>query len=104
MYLDKYKWYNMPQAVHKMLVHSHDVIAIKCVPVGCLSEEPQESSNKVFKASREHFTRKTSRVNTNMDLMRRMLCMSDPLISSMRRSQAGKKERDLPPEARELLK
>ena len=47
MYLDKYKWYNMPQAVHKMLVHSHDVIAIKCVPVGCLSKEPKESSNKI---------------------------------------------------------
>jgi hypothetical protein len=40
----------------------------------CLAEEPQESSNKVFKYSREHFTRKTSRINTNKDLMTRMLC------------------------------
>ena len=81
------------------------MIRVKCVPVGCLSEEPQESSNKVFKYSREHFTRKTSRINTNKDLMTRMLCMSDPLVSSTRRSQAEKKlDRTLPAVALALLK
>ena len=95
----------MPQAVHKMLVHSHAVVAVKCVPVGALSEEPQESSNKVFKASREHFTRKISRVATNTDLIRRMLTMSDPLVATLRRSQeTNKKDKTLPVEALALLK
>ena len=92
----------MPQAVHKMLVHSHAVVA---VPVGALSEEPQESSNKVFKASRENFTRKISRIATYTDLIRRMLTMSAPLVASLRRSQeANKKEKTLPVEALALLK
>ena len=105
LYVEQYSWYNMPQAVHKMLVHSHAVVAVKCVPVGALSEEPQESSNKVFKASREHFTRKISRIATNTDLIRRMLTMSDPLGASLRRSQeANKKEKTLPVEALALLK
>jgi len=35
--------------------------------------------------------------------MRRMLCSSDPVISSLRRSADSKKELELPEEAAELL-
>ena len=104
MYISMYSWYNIPQAVHKMLAHGHQVVSIKAIPVGSLSEEPQESSNKVFKHNREHHTRKFSRVQTNYDLMSRMLCNSDPKVSSMRRSQAKDKQNSqLPDEAKELL-
>ena len=94
----------MPQAVHKMLAHSSQVINIKAIPVGSLSEELQESSNKVFKFTREHLTRKFSRVQTNYDLMTRMLCSSNPKVSSERRSQGKEKEITLPEEAMHLMK
>lgn len=104
MYISMYNWYNIPQAVHKMLAHGHQVVRIKALPVGSLSEEPQESSNKVFKHSREHHTSKFSRVHTNYDLMSRMLCSSDPKVSSMRRSQAKDKlTSQMPEEAKKLL-
>ena len=105
LYVREYPWYYMPQGVHKMLMHSHQVVSVKCVPLGSLSEEPQEASNKIFKKSRESFTRKTSRENTNKDLMTRLLCLSDPSISNIRRSKPDRKEsRNLPREALDLLK
>ncbi|KAL7298883.1 hypothetical protein TKK_0007991 [Trichogramma kaykai] len=41
---------------------------------------------------REKHSRKSSRVNTNTDLFRRLLLCSDPLISSYRKN---KKKRDI---------
>ena len=93
----------MPQALHKVLIHSHQLVRAKPLPIGMLSEEAQEASNKNVKRFRENFTRKTSRKDTNCDLMRRMLCSSDPVISSLRRSADSKKELELPEEAAELL-
>ena len=74
-----------------------------CLAIGMLSEEAQEASNKNVKRFRENFTRKTSRKDTNCDLMRTMLCSSDPVISSLRRSADSNKELELPEEAAELL-
>ena len=104
LYISLYNWYYMPQAVHNMLANSSQVINIKAIPVGFLSEEPQESSNKVFKFTREHLTRKFSRAQTNYNLMTRMLCSSDPKVSSKRRSQGKEKDITLPEEARYLMK
>ena len=70
-YVTHFKWYPMPAAVHKMIVHSHQVVRDKPVPIGLLSEEAQESRNKDVKNFREHFTRKYSRKVTNEDVMRR---------------------------------
>ena len=91
LYTRLYNWYHMPQAVHKMLAHSHQVVSIKAIPVRSLSEEPQESSIKLFKYNREHHT------------MMSMLCSSDPKVSRMRRSQRKDKDSSLPEEAKELL-
>ena len=104
LYVLEYPWYPMPQAVHKLLLHSHQVVRVKELPVGMLSEEAQEASNKNFKNFREFFTRKSSRKKTNEDLMRRLLCTSDPLISQMRRSlQKPKPESELPAECESLF-
>ena len=104
IYVQKYSCYLMPQAVHKLLIHSHQVVRVKELPVGMLSEEAQESSNKNFKNFREFFTRKSSRVSTNLDLMRRLLCSSDPVITSIRRSMVReRKEIDLPKDSKDLL-
>ena len=94
----------MPQAVHKLLIHSHQVVRVKELPFGMLSEEAQESSNKNFKNFHKLFTKKSSRVSTNQDLMRRLLCSSDPVITSIRRSMVReRKEIDLPKDSKDLL-
>ena len=67
----------MPLAAHNMLAHSHQVVALNAIPFGSLSEEPQESSNKIFKYTHEHHTRKIATEKLNFDLMSRMLCNSD---------------------------
>ena len=104
LYVENYSWYPLPQAVHKLLIHSHQVVRVKELPIGMLSEEAQESSNKNFKNFRENFTRKSSRVLTNTDLMRRLLCSSDPVITSQRRSmQRERNEKELPEESKKLL-
>ena len=104
LFITEYPWYYMPQAVHKLLIHSHQVVSLKDVPVGMLSEEAQEASNKKCKNFREFFTRKCSRKDTNMDMMRRLLCASDPHISMMRCSQANQRvKKELPAGCEELL-
>jgi len=92
LYVENYSWYPMPQAVHKLLIHSHQVVRVKELPIGMLSEEAQDSSNKNFKNFKKNFTRKSSRVLNNTDLMRRLLCASDPVITSQRRSMQRDRE------------
>ena len=62
LYVENYSWYPMPQAVHKLLIHSHQDVRVKELPIGMLSEEVQESSNKNFKNFRENFTRKNEEI------------------------------------------
>ncbi|KAL4702683.1 hypothetical protein ACJJTC_018692 [Scirpophaga incertulas] len=84
LYLREYSWYNMPVTVHKVLFHRRDVIASCILPIGQLPEEAQEARNKDNRRYREFFTRKTSRIDTNTDLLNRLLISSDPFISSFR--------------------
>ena len=81
------------------------MLEVKNVPIGALSEEAQESSNKDVKNYRQFFSLKTSRarVNTNRDVMRRLLVGSDPIVSSLRRSTGLKVEEELPDDAKQLL-
>ena len=48
-YTQHYKWYPMPQSVHKILLHGHAIIEVCSLPLGMYSEEAQEASNKYFK-------------------------------------------------------
>lgn len=74
----------MPASVPKVLFHGRDNIASCILPNGQLSEEAQEARNKDTRRHREFFIRKTSRVNTNIDLLNRLLISSDPFIASLR--------------------
>ena len=98
-----YPWYYTPQAVHKILVHSTQVMQIKNLPIGALSEEAQESRNKDVKNYTQFFSLKTNRQHTNRDVMRRLLFGSDPEVSSLRRSSGMFKEEELPQEAKEMM-
>lgn len=84
-YLREYPWYNMPVTVHKVLFHGTEIIASCIIPIGQMSEEAQEARNKDNRRYRELFTRKNSRINTNIDLLHRLLISSDPFIASLRK-------------------
>ena len=84
MLVSQYGWFRMPQSVHKLLIHAPTVSAGMLLPLGAMSEEAQEARNKDFKAIREHHSRQMSRVQSNTDLVHRLLETSDPLISLLR--------------------
>lgn len=58
---DCFGWYFMPPALHRIFLHGADIIAHAKLPVGTLSEEPQENRNKDIKNYREMRARKCSR-------------------------------------------
>ena len=102
LYLLLYPWYYMPASVHKVLYHGTDIISSCILPIGQLSEEAQEARNKDIRRYRECFTRKTSRIHTNSDLIKRLLISSDPYISSLRKP-LKKCKRDLSNDVLSLL-
>ncbi|XP_039968790.1 uncharacterized protein LOC126764095 [Bactrocera neohumeralis] len=98
LYLNLYSWYYMPVTVHKILVHSTEVIRTCILPIGQLSEESQEARNKDCR----RFPRKQSRIATNIDLLHMLLIISDPVINSLRK--VPKKRTDkLPVEVLNLI-
>ena len=68
----------------KVLVHGKDCIDFFPFPPAWWSEEPGEASNKVFKKFRLHHARKMSRIATLIDIICRMLQLSDPLTLQSR--------------------
>ena len=52
-FVELYPWYCMPTAVHKILIHGHEVIDYAPLPIGQMSEEAQEARNKDVKKFRE---------------------------------------------------
>lgn len=101
-YLKFYDWYPMPVSVHKILCHAIEVIKNCIVPIGQLSEEAQEARNKDCRRYRLAHTRKSSRINTNRDLLNMLLITSDPLINSYRQ-KPFKNFSSLPPEVISFL-
>ena len=53
------------------------------IPIGQLSEEAREARNKDLKRYRENYRSKTSRIDTNKDLLNRLLLSSDSKISGL---------------------
>lgn len=102
LYLNLYSWYYMPATVHKILVHSTEVINTALLPIGQLSEEAQEARNKDCRRFRLHHTRKRSRIATNTDLLKMLLITSDPVINSLREIP-NKKADKLPSEVLQLI-
>lgn len=100
--INLYPWYKIPPSVHKVLIHGSDIIRHLGLPIGCLSEEAQEASNKIFRKARAQNSIMKSRMCTNEDIMHYLFISSDPLISSIRIKQE-KITKDLSAEAKELL-
>ena len=102
-YMDQYPWYYIPLSLHRILIYGWQVVDRMALPIGILSEGGQEARNKDFKKFREFFSRKCSRSKTNEDLLRRLMCSSDPIISDLRTPHYPKEE-DFPDDVLELLK
>lgn len=102
LYMEHYSWYRMPVSVHKIIVHGAVVAQAIMLPIGMMSEEAQEASNKIYKQVRQKHTRKMDRAKTTTDLMHRMLEMSDPVITKARGLPKEKKN-DLPNDVLPLI-
>lgn len=103
LYFEHYSWYYLPPSIHKILVHSKKIIESCILPLGQLAEEAQEANNKEYRRNQEYFSRKTSRKDTNKDVLNRFLLASDPLLSC--KSQGFQRKRHkLPTETITLLK
>lgn len=91
LYLELYNWYYMPSTVHKVLVHGCDIIDFFDLPIGELSEEALEARHKEFRKIRLCNSRKTSRVNSNTDIIRTLVITSDPELAYYRSKTLPKK-------------
>ncbi|XP_039948592.1 uncharacterized protein LOC120766910 [Bactrocera tryoni] len=72
LYFNKYDWYPISATIHKILVHSAQIMEASLVPVGCLGENASEARNK-----------KNARSNNIVDVFNRAMDSSDPLLSSI---------------------
>lgn len=97
-----YPWYSMPTTVHKILIHGATIADSLELPIGHMSEEAQEASNKNIKKYRIAFARKCGREENMEDVLSRLLVTSDPYINSLRKLPA-RKLRSLSPKALDLL-
>lgn len=105
IWINKYPTHKMTPSVHKVLVHSTEIMQNLNLPIGYFSEEAAEASNKIHRNNREHHSRKTSRAATLRDVFDRPLCRSDPYLSTLRIGERQRLNRrsKLPEEVEELL-
>ncbi|CAH0562943.1 unnamed protein product [Brassicogethes aeneus] len=94
LYLSLYNWYYMPSSVHKVLVHGCEIIDFFEFPIGQLSEDALEARHKEFRKIRLHNSRKTSRTDTNYDIIRNLIMSSDPELASLRQIKSLEKRSD----------
>lgn len=105
LYISLYPWFPMPSTIHKMLIHSADIIRYSVLPIGMFGEEASESRNKDYKNFRLNHSRHFSRKTNLEDLFYRVMDSSDPIVSSMSMiSRIRKRKRlPLPTEVTQLL-
>eukprot|EP00732_Lithocolla_globosa_P003891 Lithocolla_globosa_v1_NODE_3318_length_1702_cov_3.186400.p1 type:complete len:339 gc:universal NODE_3318_length_1702_cov_3.186400:599-1615(+) len=67
---DELKWYPLPASVHCVLLHAWLLVDLFDVPLTYLSEEPGETSNKIYRYILEHHARKDTKAHSLEDLFR----------------------------------
>ena len=90
--------------MHKLLIHSSQIIPNFELPIGFYTEEALEARNKDNKSIRLFHTRKMSRMITMTDQFNRLHVTSDPYIStqSMFFRRSKKKTHTLPEDAAKI--
>ena len=103
LFKQKYFWFVISPTVYKVLLHCAEIIEYAPLPIGQLSEEAAEATNKYIRQFRLLYTRKFAREKTMYDLFGRLLANSDPFIANLRYSYK-KPFRSLNSESRQMLK
>lgn len=83
-------WYSLSPTLHRVLVHGKEIVQATPLPIGITSEEGSEANTKFARQYLKHHTRKTSNMNTIVDLFNRLMDISDPLIISFSKEKAKK--------------
>ncbi|GFY66303.1 dna-mediated transposase, partial [Trichonephila inaurata madagascariensis] len=81
VYVALYLWYNMPQSLHKVLIHGGLLVHDSILPIGQMSEEAIEARNKDSKYLYEHHSHKFNRKQSIEDMIQMLLVSSDPYIT-----------------------
>lgn len=104
-YVTLYGWYPLPPSIHKVLVHSKDIMLANDLAVGLLAEDASESCNKLYRHNRQFHARKNSRQNNLEDVFNRALDSSDPIVASfgLRKRQNDRTRKMIPREVLNLL-
>ena len=93
----------MSVTLHKLLIHRETIVEHALQPVGALSEEAQEATNKLYKSFRESHAMKHAREATNRDVFNRLLAYSDPYLYTLRK-ELPKEHVEMHDAAKQLLK
>ena len=80
LYLKHYSWYYMPVTVHKILIHSVEVIKHALLPIGMLSDEAIKARHKQIRKYREGHARKMSHESNIQEVLNFLLVSFDPVI------------------------
>jgi len=94
--VDNYPWLPMTATVHKILVHSKQLLENTVFPAGAFGEEAAEARNKIYKSDRLHHARKQNRICGFTDVFHRAMETSDPIISSINLNRRIQKHKRLP--------
>jgi hypothetical protein len=103
MFVSLYSWYKMPVSLHKILIHSYQIVQVFPLPLGAFSEESAEARNKFYRRDRLNHARKSSRENNMKDLFNYQMYSSDPVISNMSLTRFKTIKKNIPIEVQELL-
>lgn len=104
-YIEIYNRFPMTVTLHKIFIHGAQIISNAILPIGMMSEEAAEASNKNYKTNRLKHARLDSREHTMHDVFTRSMDTSDPLISSIRlvKRLKQKKRKNIPNDVKALL-
>ena len=84
--LINFSWEHVTPTLHKLLAHTLQVISDHNGGYGLedLSEEGLEACNKLVRRYRDRLSRKFSLEDNIRDVLTRINCQSDPILSSFR--------------------
>ena len=76
-----YPWARMSPTVHKLLIHSSDIIRQFPLPIAYYSEDASESWHKIYRQNLVSHARQISREARILDTFNRAVYVTDPVIS-----------------------
>ena len=85
----------MPVTVHKILIHSIEVIKHALLPIGMLSEEAIKARHKQIRKYREGHARKMSHESNIQEVLNFLLVSFDPVIFVLTPFRQKKKKKDI---------